>query len=103
MLRRTSTPYVNDVNKGKSFNFSARDNLTAYNNNALIQDFVTYAGAMYVCINSVQAGDVDPKMDTADGSIVGNYWMQVVKGVEGPRGNSGNTYIPSVSETGTLT
>lgn len=103
MLRRTSTPYVNDVNKGKSFNFSAWDNLTAYNNNALIQDFVTYAGAMYVCINSVQAGDVDPKMDTADGSIVGNYWMQVVKGVEGPRGNSGNTYIPSVSETGTLT
>lgn len=103
MLKRTSTPYVNDVNKGKSFNFSAWDNLTAYNNNALIQDFVTYAGAMYVCINSVQAGDVDPKMDTADGSIVGNYWMQVVKGVEGPRGNSGNTYIPSVSETGTLT
>lgn len=103
MLRRTSTPYVNDVNKGKSFNFSAWDNLTAYNNNALIQDFVTYAGAMYVCINSVQAGDVDPKTDTADGSIVGNYWMQVVKGVEGPRGNSGNTYIPSVSETGTLT
>ena len=103
MLRRTSTPYVNDVNKGKSFNFSAWDNLTAYNNNALIQDFVTYAGAMYVCINSVQAGDVDPKMDTADGSIVGNYWMQVVKGVEGPRGDAGNTYIPSVSETGTLT
>ncbi len=103
MLRRTSTPYVNDVNKGKSFNFSAWDNLTAYNNNALIQDFVTYAGAMYVCINSVQAGDVDPKMDTADGSVVGNYWMQVVRGVEGPRGNSGNTYIPSVSETGTLT
>lgn len=103
MLRRTSTPYVNDVNKGKSFNFSAWDNLTAYNNNALIQDFVTYAGAMYVCINSVQAGDVDPKMDTADGSIVGNYWMQVVRGVEGPRGDSGNTYIPSVSETGTLT
>ena len=103
MLKRTSTPYVNDINKGKSFNFSAWDNLTAYNNNALIQDFVTYAGAMYVCINSVQAGDVDPKMDTADGSIVGNYWMQVVKGVEGPRGNSGNTYIPSVSETGTLT
>ena len=103
MLRRTSTPYVNDVNKGKSFNFSAWDNLTAYNNNALIQDFVTYAGAMYVCINSVQAGDVDPKMDTADGSVVGNYWMQVVRGVEGPRGDSGNTYIPSVSETGTLT
>ena len=103
MLRRTSTPYVNDVNKGKSFNFSVWDNLTAYNNNALIQDFVTYAGAMYVCINSVQAGDVDPKMDTADGSVVGNYWMQVVRGVEGPRGDSGNTYIPSVSETGTLT
>ena len=103
MLRRTSTPYVNDINKGKSFNFSAWDNLTAYNNNALIQDFVTYAGAMYVCINSVQAGDVDPKMDTADGSVVGNYWMQVVRGVEGPRGDSGNTYIPSVSETGTLT
>lgn len=103
MLRRTSTPYVNDVNKGKSFNFSAWDNLTAYNNNALIQDFVTYAGAMYVCINSVQAGDVDPKMDTADGSVIGNYWIQVVRGVEGPRGDSGNTYIPSVSETGTLT
>ena len=103
MLRRTSTPYVNDVNKGKSFNFSVWDNLTAYNNNALIQDFVTYAGAMYVCINSVQAGDIDPKMDTADGSVVGNYWMQVVRGIEGPRGDSGNTYIPSVSETGTLT
>ena len=58
---------------------------------------------MYVCINSVQAGGVDPKMDTADGSVVGNYWMQVVRGVEGPRGDSGNTYIPSVSETGTLT
>lgn len=73
MLRRTSKPYVNDVNRGKSFNFSVWDNLTAYNNNALIQDFVTYAGAMYVCINSVLAGDIDPKTDTADGTIIGNY------------------------------
>lgn len=102
MLRRTSTPYVNDVNRGKSFNFSIWDDLTAYNNNALVQDFVTYAGAMYACIQSTLAGDVDPKTDTADGIIVGAHWVQVVRGIEGPKGNSGNTYVPTVSETGTL-
>lgn len=73
MIRRTSTPYVNDTTRGKSFNFSEWDDLTAYNNNAIVQDFVSYAGAMYVCLNSVQAGDIDPRTDTADGSIVGNY------------------------------
>lgn len=102
MLRRTSSPYVNDITKGKSFNFSVWDDLTAYNNNALIQDFVTYAGAMYVCLNSVQAGDVDPKTDTVDGTIVGNYWMQVVKGIEGPKGDDGKIYVPTVSSAGTL-
>ncbi len=102
MLRRTSTPYVNDVNRGKSFNFSVWDNLTAYNNNALIQDFVTYSGAMYVCINSVLAGDIDPKTDTADGTIIGNHWAQVVRGVEGPKGDKGDTYVPSLSDAGTL-
>ena len=73
MIRRTSSPYVVDTTKGKSFNFSVWDDLTAYNNNSQIQDFVSYAGAMYACMNSVQAGDVDPKTDTVDGSIIGNY------------------------------
>lgn len=102
MIRRTSTPYVNDTTRGKSFNFSEWDDLTAYNNNAIVQDFVSYAGAMYVCLNSVQAGDVDPRTDTADGSIVGNYWMQIVNGVEGPKGDDGKIYVPTVSSAGTL-
>lgn len=102
MIRRTSTPYVNDTTRGKSFNFSEWDDLTAYNNNAIVQDFVSYAGAMYVCLNSVQAGDIDPRTDTADGSIVGNYWMQVINGIEGPKGDDGKIYVPTVSSQGTL-
>lgn len=102
MLKRTSTPYVTDATKGKSFNFSNWDNLTAYNNNALIQDFVSYAGAMYVCINSVQAGNIDPKTDTANGTIQGNYWLQVVNGIEGPKGDDGQIYVPTVTSSGTL-
>lgn len=89
MLRRTSSPYVSDITKGKSFNFSVWDEFTGYNNNALIQDFVSYDGALYACIKSVLAGDVNPKTDTADGTITGNYWMQVVKGVAGRDGKNG--------------
>ena len=89
MLRRTSSPYVSDITKGKSFNFSVWDEFTGYNNNALIQDFVSYDGALYACIKSVLAGDVNPKTDTADGTITGNYWMQVVKGIAGRDGKKG--------------
>lgn len=102
MLRRTSIPYVTDVSKGKSFNFSEWDSLTGYNNNSLIQDFVSYEGALYVCINSVLAGDVDPRTDTNNGASQGEYWLQVVNGIEGPRGNDGKTYTPIMSGEGTL-
>lgn len=102
MLRRTSSPYVTDTSKGKSFNFSEWDSLTAYNNNSLIQDFVSYEGALYVCVKSVLAGDIDPKTDTNNGSDSGEYWIQVIKGIEGPRGKSGVTYVPSITDEGTL-
>lgn len=102
MLRRTSTPYVTDVSKGKSFNFSEWDSLTSYNNNSLVQDFVSYEGALYVCINSVLAGDVDPRTDTNNGTSQGEYWLQIVNGIEGSRGNDGKTYTPVMSDEGTL-
>lgn len=102
MLRRTSTPYVTDTSKGKSFNFSEWDSLISYNNNALIQDFVSYEGAIYVCIKSVLAGDIDPKTDTSNGANCGEFWLQVVNGVEGPRGKDGKTYTPVMSDEGTL-
>lgn len=105
----TRSPYVNSTSKGKSFNFSEWNNLDAYNNNSFIQDFVTYNGALYACINSVPGGMDNPRTDTADGNIQGRYWIQVVKGIPGKQGNpgingvDGKTYVPVVSSAGTLT
>lgn len=102
------SPYVKSTSKGKSFNFSEWDNLTAYSNNALIQDFVVFSGALYACIKDVPAGSVNPRVDTVDGAIQGKYWLQVIKGIKGPKGNDGidgkdgKTYVPSVSSSGVL-
>jgi hypothetical protein len=89
MLKRASVPYVSDTTKGKSFNFSVWDEYTGYNNNALIQDFVSFDGALYACIKSVLAGDVDPKTDTANGTVTGNYWTLVITGIPGRDGRDG--------------
>lgn len=103
------SPYVKSASKGKSFNFSEWDNLTAYSNNSLIQDFVVYSGALYACINDVPEGSVNPRTDTVDGAIQGKYWLQVIKGIKGPKGNDGidgkdgKTFVPSISSSGVLT
>lgn len=97
------SPYVNSTAKGKSFNFSEWDSLAAYNNNSFIQDFVSFEDAIYVCINSVDAGENNPKIDTVNGSIAGKHWIQVIKGIPGAKGNDGVTYVPNVSESGVLT
>lgn len=79
--------YIVEPNCGKSFNFSEYSETARYTNNSLKQDFISYNGAMYVCIKDVQG--INPEIDTAFGNRVGTYWMQIIKGVKGEKGDTG--------------
>lgn len=79
--------YVIESSHGKSFNFSEYSDTANYTNNSIKQDFVSYNGAMYVCLKNIKG--VNPEMDTAFGNRKGLYWMQIIKGVKGPKGDDG--------------
>lgn len=79
--------YVVESNNGKSFNYSEYSDIIKYTNNQLKQDFVSYNGAMYVCLNNVSG--VNPEIDTANGTKKGQYWLQIIKGVKGKTGDTG--------------
>lgn len=80
--------YVIEPSHGKSFNFSEYSETAHYTNNTLKQDFVSYNGAMYVCIKNVQG--VNPEIDTNFGERSGTYWMQIINGVKGEKGDRGD-------------
>lgn len=84
-----------NYNKGKSFRFSEWNSSTLYSNDDYIQDFVSYMGSMYACIQTNTA--VEPTNEL--------YWKLVVSGqpgVQGKQGNTGVTFTPHVDADGNL-
>lgn len=81
------TTYVVESNNGKSFNYSEYSDIIRYTNNQIKQDFVSYNGAMYVCLKDVSG--VNPEIDTANGNRKGQFWLQIIKGVKGETGDVG--------------
>lgn len=87
---------MQDLNKGKSFRFSDWNMQTLYLNDSYIQDFVSYKGSLYACLQSNT--NVTPDNDI--------YWQLVISGVEGKKGDKGDQgiiFTPFVSSDGTLT
>lgn len=84
-----------NYNKGKSFRFSEWNSSTLYSNDDYIQDFVSYMGSMYACIQTNTA--VEPTNEL--------YWKLVVSGqpgIQGKQGNTGVTFTPHVDADGNL-
>lgn len=84
-----------NYNKGKSFRFSEWNSSTLYSNDDYIQDFVSYMGSMYACIQTNTA--VEPTNEL--------YWKLVVSGqpgIQGKQGNTGVTFTPHVDIDGNL-
>lgn len=84
-----------NYNKGKSFRFSEWNSSTLYSNDDYIQDFVSYMGSMYACIQTNTA--VEPTNEL--------YWKLVVsgqQGIQGKQGNTGVTFTPHVDADGNL-
>lgn len=84
-----------NYNKGKSFRFSEWNSSTLYSNDDYIQDFVSYMGSMYACIQTNTA--VEPTNEL--------YWKLVVsgqQGIQGKQGNTGVTFTPHVDVDGNL-
>ena len=90
-LDRNSINY----NKGKSFRFSEWNSSTLYSNDDYIQDFVSYMGSMYACIQTNTA--VEPTNE--------RYWKLIVsgqQGIQGKQGKTGVTFTPHVDADGNL-
>ena len=90
-------PNYNSVNynKGKSFRFSEWNSSTLYSNDDYIQDFVSYMGSMYACIQTNTG--IKPTNE--------RYWKLVVsgqQGVQGIQGKTGVTFTPHVDSQGNL-
>lgn len=84
-----------NYNKGKSFRFSEWNSSTLYSNDDYIQDFVSYMGSMYACIQTNTATEPTNTL----------YWKLVVSGqpgIQGKQGNTGVTFTPHVDEQGNL-
>ena len=84
-----------NYNKGKSFRFSEWNSSTLYSNDDYVQDFVSYMGSMYACIQTNIA--VEPTNEL--------YWKLVVsgqQGIQGEQGNTGVTFTPHVDADGNL-
>ena len=84
-----------NYNKGKSFRFSEWNSSTLYSNDDYIQDFVSYMGSMYACIQTNTA--VEPTNEL--------YWKLVVsgqQGIQGKQGNTGVTFTPHIDADGNL-
>lgn len=84
-----------NYNKGKSFRFSEWNSSTLYSNDDYIQDFVSYMGSMYACIQTNTA--VEPTNEL--------YWKLVVSGqpgIQGKQGNTGVTFTPHIDADGNL-
>lgn len=84
-----------NYNKGKSFRFSEWNSSTLYSNDDYIQDFVSYMGSMYACIQTNTA--VEPTNEF--------YWKLVVSGqpgIQGKQGKTGVTFTPHVDSEGNL-
>lgn len=84
-----------NYNKGKSFRFSEWNNSTLFSNDDYIQDFVSYMGSMYACIQTNTG--VEPTNSL--------YWKLVVSGqpgIQGKTGNTGVTFTPHVDSNGNL-
>lgn len=84
-----------NYNKGKSFRFSEWNSSTLFSNDDYIQDFVSYMGSMYACIQTNTG--VEPTNEL--------YWKLVVsgqQGVQGKQGKTGVTFTPHVDSQGNL-
>lgn len=84
-----------NYNKGKSFRFSEWNSSTLFSNDDFIQDFVSYMGSMYACIQTNTG--VEPTNTL--------YWKLVVSGqpgIQGKTGNTGVTFFPHVDSQGNL-
>lgn len=84
-----------NYNKGKSFRFSEWNSSTLYSNDDYIQDFVSYMGSMYACIQTNTA--IEPTNEL--------YWKLVISGqpgIQGKQGNTGVTFTPHVDADGNL-
>lgn len=75
-----------EFNKGKSFNYSKWDPSTEYSNNAFIQDFVTYNGDLYVCIES-NVNEIPTNS---------NKWIKAVEKI------AGQVIVPNVDDDGNI-
>lgn len=84
-----------NYNKGKSFRFSEWNSSTLFSNDDYIQDFVSYMGSMYACIQTNTGVEPTNKL----------YWKLVVSGqpgIQGKTGNTGVTFTPHVDSQGNL-
>lgn len=84
-----------NYNKGKSFRFSEWNSSTLFSNDDYIQDFVSYMGSMYACIQTNTG--VEPTNEL--------YWKLVIsgqQGVQGKQGKTGVTFTPHVDSQGNL-
>ena len=84
-----------NYNKGKSFRFSEWNSSTLFSNDDYIQDFVSYMGSMYACIQTNTG--IEPTNEL--------YWKLVVSGqpgIQGIQGKTGVTFTPHVDSQGNL-
>lgn len=84
-----------NYNKGKSFRFSEWNSSTLFSNDDYIQDFVSYMGSMYACIQTNTG--VEPTNEL--------YWKLIVsgqQGIQGIQGKTGVTFTPHVDSQGNL-
>lgn len=85
-----------DFYKGKSFRYKFEWNIgTHYFNDEYIQDFVSYQGGMYVCIQNVIG--IAPTLETTN-----EYWHFVMSGQEGAKGDTGTIFRPYVDSNGNI-
>ena len=84
-----------NYNRGKSFRFSEWNNSTLFLNDNYTQDFVSYMGSMYACIQNNTG--IEPT------NVL--YWKLVVSGQPGQQGipgKTGVTFTPHVDSQGNL-
>lgn len=75
-----------EFNKGKSFNYSEWNPAIEYNNNAFVQDFVTYNGDMYVCIET----------NVNEIPVNSEKWVKAVSKIKG------QVIVPNVDDDGNI-
>lgn len=78
--------FARDFSKGKSFDFSEWNPVKTYVNDSFKQDFVTYAGNIYVCIHT--------NTNVVPGSS--ECWMLALERL------SGTTFVPVIDDEGNL-